>query len=79
MRYAILTSNYPQYAPRKIRVEDTVVYNPPEDMLRVLGYKPVVYAERPAIETGYYAQAHWTDTGDAIEQSWTVEPVKQEL
>lgn len=79
MRYAKLVDNCPQYAPRKIRIDDTVVYNPPEETLLSLGYKPVVYAERPTVEVGYYAQVHWTETDNAIEQSWTVEPVEQEL
>ena len=75
MRYAKLVKNYLSYAPRKLRVEETWVYNPTEQQLFADGYLPVIETEPPEVEDGYYAAPHWTEQNGNIVQSWTVEEI----
>ncbi len=82
MKYAKLINDYPSYAPRKLRVGDTVVYNPLPEQLLAAGYLPVVETEPPEVEDGYYAEPHWAVVDGEIVQSWTVEvaePTADEL
>ncbi len=73
MRYAKLINNYPSYAPRKMRVGDTVVYNPLPEQLLADGYMPVVETEPPEVDEQHYAEPHWTEQNGEIVQTWTVE------
>ena len=72
MKYAKLIDGNLVYAPRKLPVGETVVYNPTPEMLTDAGYKPVVYTDPPVVEPGYEAVYGWVDDGDEIRQVWTV-------
>lgn len=73
MNYAKLINDDLQYAPRKMGVDDTVVYNPLPEQLLAAGYLPVIETEPPVTEDGFYAEPHWAEENGAIVQSWTVE------
>lgn len=75
MRYAKLINNYPQYAPRRLRVGETWVYNPTENQLLADGYLPVVETPMPETDERHYAVPHWTEQNNQIVQSWTVEEI----
>ena len=75
MRYAKLVNNYPSYAPRRLRVDNSWVYNPTEQQLLSDGYLPVVETEPPVVEDGYYAVPHWEEVDGEIVQNWTVEEI----
>lgn len=75
MRYAKLINNYPSYAPRRLRVNDTVVYNPLPEMLEADGYMPVIETEQPEVDEQHYAEPHWAIENNQIVQSWTVEDI----
>ena len=72
MRYAKLINNYPSYAPRRLRVGETWVYNPTETQLLDAGYLPVIETEPPVTDERHYAEPHWTEENGQIVQSWTV-------
>ena len=74
MRYAKLIDGAIQFAPRKLAVGEYVVYNPVADMLTEARYKPVQYTEAPEVEPGYIAIPGWTETEEAIVQTWSIEP-----
>ena len=79
MTYAKLVNNQLQFAPRKLTVGDSMVYNPPPEMLVEAGYKPVRYTEPPEPEPGYVAVPGWEETVDEIVQTWAVEPEPDEI
>ncbi len=70
MRYAKFINGNIQYAPRKLVFEDVTVYNPAPEQLAAAGYKPVRFTAPPEEPEGYYAEAYWTETAEAITQEW---------
>lgn len=76
MDYAKLINNYPSYAPRKMRVGESIVYNPTPEMLEADGYMPVIETEPPEVDEQHYAVPHWAVENNQIVQSWTVEEVE---
>ena len=79
MRYAKLIDGAIQFAPRKLSVGGSVVYNHPPEMLAEDGYKPVQYTDPPETEPGYIAVPGWTETEEAIVQTWAIEPEPDEI
>lgn len=79
MDYAKLIEGEISFAPRKVHYGETVVYNPPGEMLVELGYKPVTYTDPPVVEEGYIAVPGWEDDGGSIIQTWTVEEEPDEV
>ena len=71
--YAKLIDGALQYAPKKIKDGDSTTYNPQPEMLIAHGYLPVIETDRPEVEDGYYAEAHYTEEAGQIIQTWTVE------
>lgn len=80
MRYAKLIDGEPVYAPNPVLVGDNYVGNPPAELLRELGYKPVTFTDYPSQEPdeGYYWAETWTETCEAIVQGWVQEPIPEE-
>ena len=74
MDYAKLIEGNIAYSPRHISVGEYVVYNPRPEILIAAGYKPVRYTDPPEAEPGYIAVPGWTETDEAIVQTWTMEP-----
>lgn len=72
MRYAMLINGAIQYAPRTIRDNQTVTYNPTEEALINLGYKPVYEEEEPVCEDGYYCKPKYSETDKTITIEWEV-------
>lgn len=79
MNYAKLINNELQMAPKKIQSENTVVYNPPVEMLEAHGYKPVIYTEAPEPPEGYYVVSGWEELEDGIYQVWYFEEKSDEV
>ena len=61
------------YAPKKIIIDGKTIFNPADDLLREQGYKDVEMADMPddAPEGKLYVSG-WTDSGEAIQQTWTL-------
>ena len=70
--------NYPTH---RIVLNGMQIFNPTEEQLSKVGYKPItitVMPEEPAPEGQHY-EAKYTDSGDTIAQSWVLvddEPVE---
>ena len=79
MTYGKLIDGDLVIAPRTVIVGDRHIGNPPSELLVELGYKPVTFTEPPEVETGYIAVPVWTETAEAIVQTWTVEPEPDEI
>ena len=74
MKYAKLINNFPVYAPNPILLDGFWVGNPPDGDYTKLGYKPVVYSDKPADPPiGYYWTERWTEDDTNIVQTWVLE------
>ena len=68
------------YPPHRIVLDGMQIFNPTDDQLIQVGYKPITETpmpEDPAPEGQHY-EAQYTDAGDTITQSWILvedEPV----
>lgn len=74
MNYAMLVNGEIVFAPRKLRDGETIVYNPPEALLRQHGYKPTRETEAPETEEGFMAIPDWEETEEAVVRVWRIEP-----
>ncbi|MBQ5533506.1 MAG: hypothetical protein IIU04_08145 [Bacteroidales bacterium] len=70
MRYAKLTGNHLQYAPKIIHWHGMQVINPAQEKLVELGYKPIRYTEPGEAPEGCYMAEFWTETATEIIQGW---------
>lgn len=59
-------------APKKLNGDGVVVYNPPAEMYREQGYKPVEFTDAPEAPEGYTYESGWEETADSIVQTWTL-------
>ena len=76
--YAKLTNSVFRPAPRRVIIGSEQVFNPTDAQLAALGYKPARFTEPPEAPEGFYAEAGWTETADAITQTWTLAALADE-
>ena len=82
MRYAKLIDGVLYMAPRKIKHDDSITYNPPAEMLIELGYKPLNETPCPEAPEGYHYELSYEEIGEEIVYVWTLfkdEPTPEEL
>lgn len=73
MRYGKLIDGAMQYAPKKIKNGDSIIYNPTPETLTVWGYMPVIVTDAPQTETGYQAVGEWVIEDGQIVLQWHIE------
>ena len=61
-----------QYAPNKLIINDTQVWNAPSEDYLAQGWKEVIFTEPPEAPIGYYYESGWEEDGNAIVQTWTL-------
>lgn len=76
--YGTLTNGNLSPAPLRIILDGWQILNPTPEQLAAAGYKPVVYTDTPVAPDGYYAEAYWTETEEAIVQVWRLEELPPE-
>ena len=62
------------YPPNRITLDGMQIFNPTDDQLIQVGYKPITETpvpEEPAPEGQHY-ESKYTDAGDTITQSWVL-------
>lgn len=69
--YAKLKNGTLKTAPRKVQYNNRIIFNPPESVLKVLGYYPVIYTDMPYAPEGQHAESSWEQVNDAIVQVWS--------
>ena len=67
------------YAPKKIQTEDTIVYNPTDEQLVGLGYKPLIYIDPPEAPEGYHYESSWEEEVMSIIQTWHLEQDSEDI
>lgn len=77
--YAKLIDGALQIAPKKLPGYGVIVYNPPEEMYRAAGYKPVTFTDAPEAPSGYSCEPGWEEQTDAIVQVWTMVPLPDDI
>ena len=75
MRYAKLINNYPSYAPRRIRIGNSWVYNPTDDQLLAEGYLPVIDDVAPYVDDRHYAEPYWVEQDGMIVELWEIKEI----
>ena len=70
--YVKLIDGRLQYAPKKVTINSSTVYNPTAEQLTALGYKPLTVEDAPVVQEGYHLEPVYTETAEAVVQGWTV-------
>ena len=71
--YAQLIDGVLRYAPKKVVVGDTLIFNPTGETLETLGYYPVEYTDMPDdAPEGYHYEGGWHQGQTSIIQVWTL-------
>lgn len=68
--YKYIDSTTIKAAPSYIRERGMVITNPPEKMLKDLGFKELQITEYPETQEGYYRAPIYTD-GEIIIKNWS--------
>lgn len=77
--YGKLNDGNLMIAPRKLNGDGVVVYNPPAEMYREQGYKPVEFTDAPEALDGFYYESGWEETADSIAQTWALVPLPDDI
>lgn len=72
MTYGKLENGYIQFAPKKLIIGDSAVYNPTNEQYTADGWKPCEFSDMPVAEIGYHVEESWADNGEALVQSWEI-------
>lgn len=71
--YAKLVNGTLRSAPKKVYYNGKIMFNPPDDVLREMGYFPVTYTDMPTdVPSGKHYESHWEQTDAEIVQVWTL-------
>ena len=71
MLYKLVNSRPEPFTGRYIKHDGMVYANPTDEQLTAAGYKPLITAEPPEAREGYYSVDTYTETDEAIVQTWT--------
>ena len=72
MKYGKIENNKMYFAPKKIKHDNSITYNPPVEMLLERGYKPIVETPMPEAPQGYHYELSYEDDGDHISYVWVL-------
>lgn len=72
MKYVKLISGRITYAPKKLINGNATIYNPTAEQLIADGYKPLQVDPMPTTDSRHHLEAVYTDTADAVVQSWII-------
>ena len=71
--YAKLISGTLRSAPKKVDYNGKTIFNPPEEILLEMGYRPVTYTDMPTdASDGQHYESSWEQTDTEIVQVWTL-------
>ena len=76
MLYKLINNRPEPFTGRYIKCGGMVYANPTDEQLMEVGYKPLITAEPPELREGYYAVDTYTETDEAIVQTWTVKELE---
>ena len=72
--YGKLINNTLTLAPRRLTIDECVVFNPTDAQYEAAGYLPVIYTPAPEAPEGYYAEPHWEEQDGDIVEIWEFVP-----
>ena len=70
--YGKLIQGQIYYAPKKIEINNSIVYNPTGSQLESLGYKIINVIPQPEYSEGYHLEPIWSETNVSIIKSWEI-------
>lgn len=68
--YAKLNNGALQPAPKRLKHEDRIIFNPTESALRLAGYKPVRATDHPQSGDDFYFVPKYEETETEIVETW---------
>ncbi len=77
--YGKLIEGELQTAPKKLEINGNWVWNAPSEEYLAQGWKPVRFTDEPEPIEGYFWQSGWTETETEIVQTWTQEPLPDDV
>lgn len=77
--YGILIEGELQTAPKKLEINGNWVWNAPSEAYLAQGWKSVRFTDEPEPVEGYFWQSGWTETETEIVQTWTQEPLPDDV
>lgn len=77
--YAKLIDGMLVFAPNKLPVGNTIVWNPTSEMLLEAGYKLMVYADPPDPPEGYDYEFYYEEEKYEIHQYYTLVELPDEI
>lgn len=77
--YGKLIEGELQTAPKKLEINGNWVWNAPPEEYLAQGWKPVRFTDEPEPIEGYFWQSGWTETETEIVQTWTQEPLPDDV
>lgn len=77
--YGKLIEGVLQTAPKKLEINGNWVWNAPSEEYIAQGWKAVRFTDEPEHIEGYFWQSGWTETEAEIVQTWTQEPLPDEV
>ncbi len=67
-----------QIAPNPVVMDDKTIANPSSDILKQLGYLPVITKKQPAFTDGYYYKSIYIENEGKIYQDWEKHKLEEE-
>lgn len=77
--YGKLIEGELQNAPKKLEINGNWVWNAPAEEYLAQGWKEVRFTDEPEPIEGYFWQSGWTETETEIVQTWTQEPLPDDV
>ena len=77
--YVKLIDGNLKIAPKKLTLGESTVWNASVSDYLAQGWKPVRFTDEPEPIEGYYWQSGWTETETEIVQTWTQEPLPDDV
>lgn len=77
--YGKLTDNQLEYASKRIIVDDKQIFNPTTEQLCAMGYKHIVFGERPLEVEGYFPKELYIETDNEIHIYYQLTQIEEDL
>lgn len=72
VEYGKLINGILQPAPKKIKTNEGIVYNPSYEMIQPLGYLPLHYTDAPEVDEDHYLSCSWSEINNELVQEWHI-------
>ncbi len=76
MKYAKIENDNLKIAPRRLKTDEWIIYNPTAKQYKDAGYLPLIETTPPETEPGFYPVPYYVEENTSIMQKWKIEPIE---